>query len=625
MARQDELSSTEKLLDVIRGGDDTPSRGPGMASAGPGRVSPKVTGSSSKKTTVGVEIGYTEIKLARIKNHGERKRELVDFKVVPLDPEVNRDSPRFTQALQMALSSFGLPARGVEVWGSISSAHVEIRRLIIPKLPKKQLFNAVFWTYKKEAPFDDKESVFDFEVLGDVTDEGVRKTEVVAYTAPKREVTALTALFERCDCPLTGVTIIPFALQNLFRAGWIPSQQGESCSIYVGRNWSRIDIFDNGNLLLSRGVKAGLNSMVESIRVALDGNGTTEVDGFIMESDPDHPPDDREARRQFDEFIKTGGAGAVSSEARNQADRIFENIRPALDRLVRQVERTFKYFTDNFGGRPIARVFISGQASAQPRLVDYIGRQLNLPMEVMDTFVGASLGRRAAALRDAAQAGELAPTTGLALSATGLTPNFLVSYTDRQETVKARSQKMVVFGLLVAAMLICGGFYFWQSLVLNQRNAEVARLQQNLQKYSPVVDQNLIMQMVARVKSNRKQMENYKERYLGLSVISELSRMTPDHVRLLEVTADLPEIKKEPAAEEPVKIASPGQTGEKPKSLKIEGLVLGDPANLESLLTEYLVQLEGSPLFGKRGETAKSIVNYLGQDALKFTASLDLE
>ena len=626
MARQDELSSTEKLLDVIRGGEDLPPGPAGIAPRGAVRPPRAVNGTSGKKITVGVEIGYAEIKLTRIRNRGERKRELVDFTVVPFDPDIKRDTPRFTQVLQAALGSFGLPSRGVEIWSNISAARVEIRRLIIPKLPKKQLYNAVYWTYKKEAPFDEKESVFDFEILGDLTDDGVRKTEVVAYTAPKREVTALTSLFERCGCPLSGVTIIPFALQNLFRSGWIPTQQGESCSIYVGRNWSRIDVFADGNLLLSRGVKAGLNSMVEAVRSARVANGTMEVEGFVMEPDPDHPVDDQEARRLFDDFLKSGSGGATTVDSREQSDRVFHLIKPALDRLIRQVERTFEHFAANFGGRSVSRVFISGRVSTQHRMVEYIGSQLNMPMEIMDTFAGAPLGRKAASPRGGDQAGEMAPTVGLGLSAGGLTPNFLVGFKDRQETTKARTAKQVVFGILVAAMLVCGGFYFWQSLVLKDRLDETARLRQNLSQYSPVVDQNLIMQMVARIKANRQQMENYKERYLGMSVISELSRMTPDYVRILEVSADLPEVKKESAAEEPAPAAGRGKAEEKkPRSLKIDGLVQGDVANLESLLTEYLLQLEGSPLFGNRGVTTKSTVNYLGQDALRFTASLDLE
>jgi type IV pilus assembly protein PilM len=594
-----------------------------MASSGPGRVSPAKAGSSGKKTTVGVEIGYTEIKLARIRNHGERKRELLDFKVVPIDPEIKRDSPRFTQALQMALSSWGLPSRGVEVWSNISAAQVEIRRLLIPKVPKKQLYNAVFWTYKKEAPFDERESVFDYEVLGELTESGLRKMEVLAYTAPKREVAALTALFERCGCPLAGVTIIPFALQNLFRSGWIPGQQDETCSIYVGRNWSRIDIFANGNLLLSRGIKAGLNSMVEAVRAA---NGVAEVDGFVMEPDPDHPVDDREARRMFEDFLKFDAGQAVTGEVRAQAGRVFEFIKPALDRLVRQVERTFEHFSANFGGRTVSRILISGRAASQPRIVEHISGQLNLPVELMDSFAGAPAGRRGATTSYPTQDGEMAPAVGLGLSAAGLTPNFLVGHKDRLDAAKVRSRKQLVFGLLAAAMLICGGFYYWQSLELRERNAEVARLQQDLSQYNPVVDQDLILQMAARIKKNRQQMENYKRRYLGMSVISELSRMTPDHIRLLDVTASLPE---DPKAEEATAEAPAPAQAKKveatAKTVKIEGLVQGEVAKLESLLTEYLLGLEGSPLFGKPGQTSKATVAYLGQDALKFTASLNLE
>ena len=73
-----------------------------------------------------------------------------------------------------------------ELWGTIPSARVENRYLKIPKVPQKQISNSVFWTYQKHSAFDDKETIFDYEVLGEAEEGGVKKIAVMAYTAPAR-------------------------------------------------------------------------------------------------------------------------------------------------------------------------------------------------------------------------------------------------------------------------------------------------------------------------------------------------------------------------------------------------------------------------------------------------------
>ena len=57
--------------------------------------------------------------------------------------------------------------------------------------------NPVFWSFRKEVAFDEKADIFDFEVLGEIDDKGVRKTEVMAYSAPKKEVLLLENLFAK--------------------------------------------------------------------------------------------------------------------------------------------------------------------------------------------------------------------------------------------------------------------------------------------------------------------------------------------------------------------------------------------------------------------------------------------
>ena len=237
MAGKDEISSTEKLLDLIREekeGDPTSSEPPPDPSTEPDsqpEPEPSDTVASEpflsnvipirKKTTVGVDIGYHELKLAMINQVSERKHELLDFVTLPYPAGVNQNSPKFSEFLKNSLKSFCGKSKSTAIWSAISSARVETRNLKIPKVSKKQIDNAIFWTLKKDISFDENEMIFDFEILGDIIEDGVNKIEVMAYVAPLQEVVQQRNLFSKVGFPLTGVSIVPFAVQNLLRTGII--------------------------------------------------------------------------------------------------------------------------------------------------------------------------------------------------------------------------------------------------------------------------------------------------------------------------------------------------------------------------------------------------------------------
>ena len=90
------------------------------------------------------------------------------------------------------------------------TARVDVRHVRIPKVTKKQTDNVVYWTAKKEAPFDEKEMIFDFKLQGEVVEQGIPKLAAMVYTAPRQEVEELKNLFSRIGWPLKGIRIRPF-------------------------------------------------------------------------------------------------------------------------------------------------------------------------------------------------------------------------------------------------------------------------------------------------------------------------------------------------------------------------------------------------------------------------------
>ncbi|MBK5101506.1 MAG: pilus assembly protein PilM, partial [Desulfobacteraceae bacterium] len=274
MKRHDEIASTERLLELIRREDAAgiESQEPVSSSKVPKGRKPQLfkMWPPRKTITVGVDIGEKDLKLVKATQTSEQRWELLDFTSVPLEAHIPKDSPQFSQLLRAALSDFCGSSDQCKLWTIMSSALVEMRDIRIPsKVPRKQIYNAVYWTLKKEIPFNEKVSIFNFEVIGDIVEQGVNKTAVRVYTAPREEVSQLKNVFANTGYTLAGISIAPFAVQNLLRAQWMEISETTVASLYVGTDRSRIDIFSSGNVVFTRGIKTGMNSIIEGISEGL--------------------------------------------------------------------------------------------------------------------------------------------------------------------------------------------------------------------------------------------------------------------------------------------------------------------------------------------------------------------
>jgi Tfp pilus assembly PilM family ATPase len=651
--KNDTISSTEKLLDLIRGrktvdsgsspaavskpvNRKTPPGRPAKPgrfskpgrpskpekSLRPGRPSKIVSTAVQKakrprsilpnvlairqKTTIGVSVGYQDVKLVKVGQGPEKSRVLLNYKIVPFPAQLTTESAQFPLFLKRVLAQFCGDETEPEIWSAISSAKVEMRYLRIPKVPRKQIANTVYWTFKRDVTFDEQENIFDFVLLGDAIEEGIRKTEVMAYTAPRAEVNQLRESFEKSGYPLSGITIVPFLLQNLLRNRWLEVKAKNVCALYIGRDWSRIDIFSNGNLVLSRGVKAGMRSMIESIRQHITEDPEDESGSL----ETDTGPEADEARRIFFSFINDSQFQEGPPTGHFSDQDILRMLSPALERLIRQVERTLEHYAMKFDSSGIDSIFISGPINTQQLMVDQIGRQLDLAIDVFDPMGSDSpISGDIAPPETRAEREAFLPAVGLALSSGEQTPNFIFTYRDKDRTAKSQRLNQSLFAVLLAIMTACAALYFWQYEQVDKKEAKVFALQRELDAFTPRIDQDLIGKLLERVKKRQQALKEIGTRYKPVAVINEVSRLTPGHIRLLSITID----------------RVPAEESSNPRRLlRIEGVIFGDRLTFESALAEYLVKLETSPLLKNFAIQKRAFAYVEDKEVLRFTAQMEI-
>jgi type IV pilus assembly protein PilM len=636
LAKQDEISSTERLLDLIRSESEEGFADSDITSQKPRsrrRSFLRNPVSFKRNITVGVDIGYDDLKLVKIKRVSENTYELLEYARVPFDPEIPRESPKFHSFLRPTLAEFCGSSKSMDIWCTISSARVETRQFRIPKVSSRQIPNAIYWTYQREAAFDEKEKVFDFELLGEVQEEQTTKISVLAYTAPADEVIALKDMFAKAGFHLTGISIVPFAFQTLLRARRVESADLQVASLYIGRDWSRIDIFSGGNLLQSRGIKAGVRTMMEALKKEIESSSK----GISLVKAPDEDVgriravkkklklDLELAQKYF--FGYTPGAIPQDEAGRKLSineNKIFLMIQPALERLVRQVERTIRHFALNYENTRISKIFISSGVSPHRKILNYIGEELGMPTEVLNPFSESANFLHHVPVPDSlSEQSSFAPAMGMALANNSRTPNFLFTYKDKLKEIRNRRINRSVFAAFIILMAVCVGISFVQEREIRAKDAQKMQLQHHLEGYNLRVDKNLILKLVQEIREKGKADQAIGKKYLNLAVISEVVNLTPSNIRLLSIATQLGSLQdKLPQKEEKnkkQKVAPPP-----PRVLILEGIVQGDRLTLESALAGYLMELKASPLFDQPTISNKSFAFSGNNEVLRFTAKLNL-
>ena len=626
MATKDEISSTEKLLGLIRQKENRvdPPAEPEPSKKNQQPTQPTMLSNvvpMRKKTSVGIDIGYHELKLAMVNQISDKRYELIDFISIPYEDDITSSSSKFPQFLRDTLNDFCGKHRKAALWNAISSAKVETRNLKIPKVSKKQIDNATYWTLKKDLSFNEDEMVFDYEVLGDVVEDGINKIEVMAYIAPRQDITQQKNLFEKIGFPLTGISIVPFALQNLFRTEVVDTLGKDICSLFIGRDWSRIVIYSNGNLVLSRGIKAGIRSMIEAVAqeiskskmdIAQQSIQPSESSIFGIEEES-YILDLDEARKIFFDHITN--AEPIRLEETGHVLRehdVFGMIQPALERLVKQVERTLSHYYLHFNKERVSKVYVSGQMSVYERLFVFMKEQLDIPIDTMNPFSMKLNYLGIATIPETLSEKEaFAPAIGMALSNNSLTPNFIYTYKDKQRYDNARKVNRGIFASILVFLAICFGLFLWGNNLIDQKKLQLAKLQTEIESFKPLVNKNLIINLATKTQNKRKAIKQLGEKYKGIAIISEISSITPSEIRLLSISANMGQKKQ--------------QDGQPPRQqLEMEGVVLGDRLTFESILAGYIVKLKDSPMFGTPSIENKSFKYLDHKEVLLFSAKLDL-
>src|SRR5208337_3486443 len=153
--------------------------------------------------------------------------------------------------------------------------------------------------------------------------------------------------------------------------------------------------------------------------------------------------------------------------------------------------------------------------------------------------------------------------------------------------------RAILAGLIVS-LLACSAAIAYEWLDIGHKRAELARLERQLQKSSPLVSKETFFQIAAAAKQKQQNYLELGKRYRGMALIGELASLTPESVSLTSLSADFAEQAKE------------GSVKAENTSV-VAGIINGNENMLQTLLASYVMRLRSSPMFSEVNVSASKI------------------
>ncbi|MBL7176170.1 MAG: type IV pilus assembly protein PilM [Desulfobacteraceae bacterium] len=497
--------------------------------------------------SIGLDIGNHSIKVVELR-HTPEAVFMTNFAVkeLPLDARGDKRSAGvIAEMIKELFQEENIRPKKVTI--GVSGSQVAIRHISLPYMPKKEIKEAVRWEARKLISFPLEKAIVEFQLLGEVIEEGVKKLDLMVAVADGDLIESQLALIKGAGLEPAGITTIPHALWHCMQT--IP-ETGEEVTalIDIGATKTSISIVKNNRLQFTREISTAGNAFTEAIReaatledAALDFAGAEEVKkecGIPKEEDVD------------------GTKGHVSMQ------KISFAMRPLLERLSTEIKRSFEFYKNQIKEEVgLRRIFICGGGAGLKGLREYIEDQLSTEVDLLAPF------------KDMEPI--LSIATGLALGR-ARELNLLPEKYRLTPVVLLKRYSSVALACLIIFVLL--GIWLRVDVTCNKYGKQLSIKETRLAGLQPA-DRKL-----GQLKENKKRLDQDKallpratlEQPQWKKILKEISYIVPKKTVLTHLVF---------------------RTKDTGKEMRLKGIAFGGDAKIVESILEIMQGLENSPLF----------------------------
>jgi len=337
----------------------------------------------------GIDIGESAVKAVKVRRVGD-SAVIQDYRTVPCEtrPEEAQGSDK-EYRVRNALSTLQreVKLKGAEIAVSMPGRDVFPRFISLPPVEKKRIPELVRYEARTQMPFPIEEVIWDYQPLCEEVVPG-EEVEVALFAIKRASVYSFLTNLRLGGLLPDIVEISPLALYNFLM--YDRSIETGTVVIDIGAG--------NTDLVILDGEKFWTRN------VSISGNDITRA---LQEK----------YQISFEEAENLKRKAATSK----QAEKLFGVMRPILDDLVGEIQRSIGYYKAQSRNVRIDQVVLLGNAFKLKGLIDYFRKNLDYDVSLLDSLRRVKLGTEGDTNKFEAELPNYGAAIGLALQALGLT------------------------------------------------------------------------------------------------------------------------------------------------------------------------------------------------------------
>jgi type IV pilus assembly protein PilM len=334
-----------------------------------------LTGIFRKDLIIGLDVGSSAVKVSQFLNKDDGlhfvRADLKEFQQVGGDAGAKEQES--IGALKALLKGIDIQKAAIVV--SINCAQTVLRKVTAPYMPKAELCEGVRLESKNYFPFPIDQFIFDFEILGEIIENGIRKYELIVAVSPEQTVNTYLSLLEKAGIRASSFVPFSYALQKLATCLYL--KEGETqCFVDIGESGTELIVCKGKTLVFNR-------------KIAVKGPDFTKA---------------------VPNTVSSTGSDEISSI------QILSLARIPLEQLAVEIEKSLDYYKEEGVGRKIDSVIVSGESALLGDIIQYLAQRLGVAVTLGDPLIPLKAAKEAIGQRTQ-DAHRFTQSIGAALSA----------------------------------------------------------------------------------------------------------------------------------------------------------------------------------------------------------------
>lgn len=311
------------------------------------------------RNLIGVDIGFSAVKIAELKKVKNNNFELVRYSFEPL-PEAAliedeiQNQEQIVETIKRAYQAekFSSPNVCLGLWG----ANTVARRLQLAGGSPEEIEDQVIWEVEQYIPFDVEDSTISFHIVGENEGGGV---DVIVAAARKDLIESFKDLITNAGLKLKIVDLVQIALVNVFEL--VASEQ---IAEFERSSWVLLDIGAQKTEFLI--YKNGMISF--SKQIAIGGLMITE-----------------EIQRQMGvNYKEAEDLKIIGDQNGNLPEEIVEIIDSVIESFFAELKKTLDFYISSTSDEAFAGCYITGGSSQIPGLLEGLEALLGFSVRLLN-------------------------------------------------------------------------------------------------------------------------------------------------------------------------------------------------------------------------------------------------